>query len=181
MSADIAEQPAGFARLLEDGDFHAATVPLCQARDLEPDNLTLPLGPPSGYVIRFTNGLVVYLTGDTAVHADMKTVVADFHKPNAMVLNLGLSAITMASGAYIANELIRPALYGAWLAGASLGAVELAHRRGHIARAVVEASALALRHVAEPMLAAGVTVDAMRVCGGPARSETSVSSRLATR
>ena len=39
----------------------------------------------------------------------MKTVVADFHKPSVMVLNLGLSSITMASGAYIANELIRPA------------------------------------------------------------------------
>ena len=41
-----------------------------ERKNLEPDNLTLPLGPPSGYVIRFTNGLVVYLTGDTAVHAD---------------------------------------------------------------------------------------------------------------
>jgi hypothetical protein len=80
-----------------------------ERRNLEPDNLTLPLGPPSGYVIRFTNGLVIYLTGDTAAHADMKTVVADFHKPNAMVLNLGQSAITMASGAYITNDLIRPA------------------------------------------------------------------------
>jgi sugar (pentulose or hexulose) kinase len=29
-----------------------------------------------------------------------------------------------------------------------------------------------VRHVAEPMVAAGVRVDAMRVCGGPARSET---------
>jgi L-ascorbate metabolism protein UlaG (beta-lactamase superfamily) len=80
-----------------------------ERRNLEPDNLTLPLGPPSGYVVRFTNGLVVYLTGDTAVHADMKTVIADFHKPNAMVLNLGQSAITSASGAYIANEVVRPA------------------------------------------------------------------------
>ena len=80
-----------------------------ERKNLEPDNLTLPLGPPSGYVVRFTNGLVVYLTGDTGMHADMKTVVADFHKPNAMVLNLGLSAITMQSGAYIANELMRPA------------------------------------------------------------------------
>ena len=80
-----------------------------ERRNLEPDNLSLPLGPPSGYVIRFTNGLVIYLTGDTAVHADMKTVVADFHKPNAMVLNLGLSAVTNPSAAFIANELIRPA------------------------------------------------------------------------
>src|SRR4030095_15768997 len=62
----------------------------------------------SSYIIRFTKGLVIYLTGDTALHADMKTVVADFHKPNAMVLNLGLSAITMQSGAYIANEIVRP-------------------------------------------------------------------------
>ena len=53
------------------------------------------------------------------------------------------------------------------LAGLTLG-----HRRGHIARAVVEASALALRHVAEPMLAAGITVTELRVCGGPARSDT---------
>ena len=80
-----------------------------ERRNLEPDNLSLPLGPPSGYIVRFTNGLVVYLAGDTAVHADMKTVIADFHKPNAMVLNLGQSAITTESGAYIANDLIRPA------------------------------------------------------------------------
>ncbi|MEA2611377.1 MAG: xylulokinase, partial [Chloroflexota bacterium] len=51
------------------------------------------------------------------------------------------------------------------LAGLTLG-----HGRGHIARAIVEASALAIRHVADPMLAAGVRVSAMRACGGPARS-----------
>jgi xylulokinase len=51
------------------------------------------------------------------------------------------------------------------LAGLTLG-----HGRGHIARAIVEASALAIRHVATPMLAAGVQVTEMRVCGGPARS-----------
>ncbi len=51
------------------------------------------------------------------------------------------------------------------LAGLTLG-----HGRGHIARAIVEASALAIRHVATPMLAAGVRVTEMRVCGGPARS-----------
>ena len=53
------------------------------------------------------------------------------------------------------------------LAGLTLG-----HRRGHVARAIVEASAFALRHVAEPMLAAGITIDELRVCGGPARSDT---------
>jgi xylulokinase len=53
------------------------------------------------------------------------------------------------------------------LAGLTLG-----HRRGHVARAIVEASAFALRHVAEPMLAAGITISELRVCGGPARSDT---------
>ena len=52
------------------------------------------------------------------------------------------------------------------LAGLTLG-----HGRGHVARAIVEASALAIRHVATPMLAAGVRVTEMRVCGGPARSD----------
>jgi len=80
-----------------------------ERKNLEPDNMSMPLGPPSGYVVRFTNGLVMYLTGDTAVHADMKTVIADFHKPTLMVLNLGLSSITMASGAYIANDIVKPA------------------------------------------------------------------------
>ena len=51
------------------------------------------------------------------------------------------------------------------LAGLTLG-----HGRGHVARAIVEASALAIRHVAAPMLAAGVRVTEMRVCGGPAQS-----------
>jgi xylulokinase len=51
------------------------------------------------------------------------------------------------------------------LAGLTLG-----HGRAHICRAIVEASALAIRHVAAPMLAGGVRVTEMRVCGGPARS-----------
>jgi xylulokinase len=51
-----------------------------------------------------------------------------------------------------------------------LAGLTLAHTRGHVARAIVEASALAIRHVAVPMLEAGVRVTEMRVCGGPARS-----------
>ncbi len=51
-----------------------------------------------------------------------------------------------------------------------LAGLTLAHGRGHIARAIVEASALAIRHVSSPMLAAGVRVTEMRVCGGPAKS-----------
>src|SRR5262249_46222987 len=53
-----------------------------------------------------------------------------------------------------------------------LAGLTLAHDRGHIARAVLEAAALSIRHVAEHILEAGVRVDTMRVCGGPAHSET---------
>lgn len=70
---------------------------------------------------------------------------------------------------YLAGE--RSPIWDPTATGAFVG-LTLAHGRGHLARAILEASALAIRHVAEPMLAAGVTVDAMRACGGPARSET---------
>lgn len=52
-----------------------------------------------------------------------------------------------------------------------LAGLTLTHGRAHIARAVLEAAALAIRHVADPIIAAGVSVSAMRVCGGPAHSE----------
>lgn len=70
---------------------------------------------------------------------------------------------------YLAGE--RSPIWDPGATGAFVG-LTLAHGRGHLARAILEASAFAIRHVAEPMLAAGVTVDAMRACGGPARSET---------
>ena len=68
---------------------------------------------------------------------------------------------------YLAGE--RSPIWDPYARGVLAG-LTLTHGRGHIARAIVEASALAIRHVAMPMLAAGVRVTAMRVCGGPARS-----------
>ena len=79
-----------------------------ERKSLDADNVSLTLGPPSGYVIRFTNGLVVYLSGDTAAHADMKTVVGDHHKPNLALFNLGPNAVTKVSAAYAITDLIRP-------------------------------------------------------------------------
>jgi xylulokinase len=70
---------------------------------------------------------------------------------------------------YLAGErspLWDPTARGAWVG------LTLNHGRGHLARAILEASALAIRHVAKPILAAGIEVGDMRVCGGPARSET---------
>jgi len=93
---------------------HDSTVPRellgeTARKALEADNVSLVLGPPSGYVIRFTNGLTVYLSGDTGMHAEMKSVVADYFKANLMVLNLGPSALTSSDAAYVANELVHPA------------------------------------------------------------------------
>ena len=70
---------------------------------------------------------------------------------------------------YLAGE--RSPIWDPTARGAFVG-LTLDHGRGHLARAILEAAALAIRHVAEPILAAGVRVGEMRVCGGPARSET---------
>jgi L-ascorbate metabolism protein UlaG (beta-lactamase superfamily) len=92
---------------------HDSTVPrdlLSEAarKALEADNVSLQLGPPIGYVVRFTNGLTVYLSGDTGMHAEMRTVVHDYFKANLMELNLGASAVTPADAAYIADEVVQP-------------------------------------------------------------------------
>ncbi len=80
-----------------------------EKKNLEPDNLSLSLGPPTGYVVQFTNGLKVYLTGDTGIHAEMKNVVSDYYKVNLVMFNLGPNAVTPATAAYAVNELIKPA------------------------------------------------------------------------
>ena len=68
---------------------------------------------------------------------------------------------------YLAGE--RSPIWDPDASGAFVG-LALRHGRAHLTRAVLEAAALAIRHVAEPILAAGVSVREMRVCGGPARS-----------
>jgi L-ascorbate metabolism protein UlaG (beta-lactamase superfamily) len=93
---------------------HANNVPLsllseAQRANLGPDGTSIVLGPPTGYVLKFTNGLTAYLSGDTGIHTEMKTVVNEYHKANLAVLNLGPSAGTVMSGAYAMNELVRPA------------------------------------------------------------------------
>lgn len=69
---------------------------------------------------------------------------------------------------YLAGE--RSPLWDPVARGAFAG-LTLRHGRAEITRAILEASALAIRHVADPIQRAGVHVSAMRVCGGPAHSE----------
>ena len=70
---------------------------------------------------------------------------------------------------YLAGE--RSPLWDPTARGAFAG-LALGHGRAHLTRAILEASAFAIRHVAESVVAAGADVRSMRVCGGPARSET---------
>jgi xylulokinase len=70
---------------------------------------------------------------------------------------------------YLAGE--RSPLWDPNARGAFVG-LTLRHGRAHMTRAILEAAALALRHVAAPALAAGISVSAMRACGGPAASST---------
>jgi xylulokinase len=69
---------------------------------------------------------------------------------------------------YLAGE--RSPLWDPQARGAFVG-LTLRHGRAHLTRAILEAAALAIRHVAQPMLDAGLAVRVMRACGGPAADD----------
>jgi xylulokinase len=69
---------------------------------------------------------------------------------------------------YLAGE--RSPLWDPQARGAFVG-LTLRHERGHLVRAILEGAAFAIRHVAAPMLGAGLEVQAMRAVGGPSRSD----------
>ena len=76
---------------------------------LDAAGLTAYAGPPTGYVLRFSNGLVVYLSGDTGITAEQKTVVADHYRAQLVVMNIGDTFTTgPKEAAYVINELIKP-------------------------------------------------------------------------
>ncbi len=92
---------------------HDSTVPLAllsenQRKALEPDSTSYELGLSNGYVIRFTNGLVAYLTGDTSIHSDMQTVARDYYKANLVELNFGPLSLNPEGAAYAINTLVQP-------------------------------------------------------------------------
>ena len=93
---------------------HANSLPLsviseAERKILAANGLAYAPGPPVGFVVKFTNGLTVYLSGDTGIHSEMKAIVGDYHKANLALMNLGPNAVTALSGAHAMNELVRPA------------------------------------------------------------------------
>jgi len=105
------------------GGVSFTTVPAVHSNGVSPSFLTGPLadylaaagvgasvGPPMGYVVTFSNGLVVYLSGDTGITAEQKTVVGDYYGAGLVVMNIGDTYTTgPAQAAYVVNDLIKPA------------------------------------------------------------------------
>lgn len=76
---------------------------------LDATGLTAYAGPPTGYVLTFSNGLVVYLSGDTGITAEQDTVVRQHYRARLVVMNIGDTFTTgPKEAAYVINELIKP-------------------------------------------------------------------------
>lgn len=106
----------------EVGGVAITTVPAVHSNGVSPSFLTGPLaeylkaagvgasvGPPTGYVLTFSNGLVVYLSGDTGITAEQKLVVNDHYGAELVVMNIGDTYTTgPKEAAYVINDLIDP-------------------------------------------------------------------------
>ena len=100
-----------------------ATVAALHSNGLDPDYIGGDLGKAmkeagiagdvglaTGYVLRFSNGLVVYLSGDTGIIADQELVVRNHYNAKLAVMNIGDGFTTgPVEAAYVINELVKPA------------------------------------------------------------------------
>ncbi len=74
---------------------------------LKESGVTAYAGPPTGYVLKFSNGLVAYLSGDTGMTAEQKAVVGDYYKPQLAVINIGDTFTTgPAEAAHVVDTLV---------------------------------------------------------------------------
>ena len=68
------------------------------------------VGPPTGYILRFSNGLVAYLSGDTGMTAEQDKVVRGYYGAKLAVINIGDTFTTgPKEAAYVVNEMVQPA------------------------------------------------------------------------
>jgi len=105
------------------GGVKIATVTAMHSNGLDPDYIGGELGKAmkeagiagdvglaTGYVLKFSNGLVAYLSGDTGITADMERVVRDYYHAKLVVMNIGDGFTTgPAEAAYVINDLVKPA------------------------------------------------------------------------
>lgn len=106
----------------EVGGVKVASVPAVHSNGLSPaflegelaealaaNGLTAYIGPPGGYVLQFTNGLVVYLSGDTGITAEQDAVVRRHFGANLAVMNIGgIFSTGPEEAAWVIDELVQP-------------------------------------------------------------------------
>ena len=56
---------------------------------MKANGLSADLGPAEGYILKFTNGLVVWLSGDTGFTGQEESVIRDYYHAKLVVLNIG--------------------------------------------------------------------------------------------
>jgi L-ascorbate metabolism protein UlaG (beta-lactamase superfamily) len=114
---------ARFGGSVKVGGVTIATVPASHSNGVDPDYIGGELGKSmkdagvagyageaTGYVLRFSNDLVVYLSGDTGILGDQESVVHDYYKARLAVMNIGDGFTTgPTEAAYVINELVKPA------------------------------------------------------------------------
>jgi L-ascorbate metabolism protein UlaG (beta-lactamase superfamily) len=73
------------------------------------NNLDAYVGVANGFVVTFTNGLKMYLSGDTGHTADMAVVVRGFYQANLVVFNISDRFVTgPEEAAFAVTRLIQP-------------------------------------------------------------------------
>jgi len=105
------------------GGVRIATVTALHSNGVDPDFIGGDLGKAmkdagiagdvglaTGFVLRFSNGLVAYLSGDTGIVADQDVVVRNYYNAKLAVMNMGDGFSTgPAEAAYVINDLVKPA------------------------------------------------------------------------
>jgi L-ascorbate metabolism protein UlaG (beta-lactamase superfamily) len=76
---------------------------------LAAQGLALSSGDPAGYVITFSNGLTVYLSGDTGPMSEMSAIVRDQYRPDLAIVNIGdVFTSGPEEAAFEVNTLVHP-------------------------------------------------------------------------
>ena len=79
------------------------------AKEMKANGLTAYVGEAGGYVLRFSNGLTVYLSGDTGVMADQDYVIRREFHANLAVINIGdVFSTGPTEAAFVINDLVKP-------------------------------------------------------------------------
>ncbi len=77
--------------------------------NLSSNGLGAYVGLANGFVVTFTNGLKVYLSGDTGLTSDMSTIVRGYFHVDLAVINMGdIFTTGPEEAAFAVRELIRP-------------------------------------------------------------------------